>query len=183
LGFSRRRPSSDLASRGHLLPRAGEGERGLLALSLSESLRLKGKITLKKTRAVRAAVKTQDTPALPTRDEILAFIARERAVAGERTPAKIGKREIARAFQITGSDKIGLKRVLKELEAEGAVDRRRKSLSKPGACRSRRGLFARSRRRSARQAGRLGRGQGGRPDHRPEFPASPAPGYADSRPG
>ncbi|WP_246725023.1 ribonuclease R [Beijerinckia sp. L45] len=94
---------------------------------------MKGKITLKKTRAAKAAkAKAPDSPALPTRDEILAFIAREREVAGERTPAKIGKREIARAFQITGSDKIGLKRVLKELEAEGAVDRRRKNLTKPG---------------------------------------------------
>jgi ribonuclease R len=90
---------------------------------------LKGKIGLKKIRTAKAAA--APTP-VPTRDEILAFIARERAVAGERTPAKIGKREIARAFQITGSDKIGLKRVLKELEAEGAVERRRKGLTKPG---------------------------------------------------
>jgi ribonuclease R len=90
---------------------------------------LKGKITLKKTRL--AKTEAAATP-MPTRDEILAFIARERAVAGERTPAKIGKREIARAFQITGSDKIGLKKVLKEMEAEGAVDRRRKGLTRPG---------------------------------------------------
>ena len=70
--------------------------------------------------------------ALPSREEIIAFIARELEAAGERGPAKIGKREIARAFQIKGADKIGLKRVLKEMEAEGAVERRRKSLSKPG---------------------------------------------------
>ena len=70
---------------------------------------------------------------LPSRDEILAFIAREREAAGERAPAKIGKREIARAFQLKGADKIGLKRVLKEMEDEGVVERRRKGLSKPGA--------------------------------------------------
>ncbi len=60
-------------------------------------------------------------PALPTREDILAFIAREREALGEKTPSKIGKREIARAFGIRGSDKIGLKRVLKELEEEGAI--------------------------------------------------------------
>ena len=69
---------------------------------------------------------------LPSRDEIIAFIAREREAAGERAPQKIGKREIARAFQLKGADKIGLKRVLKEMEADGTVERRRKGLSKPG---------------------------------------------------
>ena len=61
-------------------------------------------------------------PALPSRAEILAFIGREQA----QSPTKIGKREIARAFSITGADRIGLKKILKELEAEGAVERRRK---------------------------------------------------------
>ncbi len=70
-------------------------------------------------------------PTLPSREDILAFIARERDAAGERAPpARIGKREIARAFGITGSDKIGLKRVLKELEDDGALARRRKGLTK-----------------------------------------------------
>jgi ribonuclease R len=68
---------------------------------------------------------------LPSRDDIIAFIARERD-AGVQAPTKIGKREIARAFQIKGADKIGLKRLLKEMEAEGAVERRRKGLSRPG---------------------------------------------------
>jgi ribonuclease R len=67
-------------------------------------------------------------PALPSRAEILAFISREQA----QSPTKIGKREIARAFSITGADRIGLKKILKELEAEGAVERRRKQLHKPG---------------------------------------------------
>lgn len=75
--------------------------------------------------------KPADVP-LPSRDEILAFIAREREAQGERAPSKIGKREIARAFQIKGADKIGLKRVLKEMEADGTVERRRKGLTKPG---------------------------------------------------
>ncbi len=74
--------------------------------------------------------------ALPTRDEVLAFIAREKAAAKAAAgsiPAKIGKREIARAFGITGSDRIGLKQILKELESEGEIERRGRTLHKAGA--------------------------------------------------
>ena len=67
--------------------------------------------------------------ALPSREDILAFIARERAGGNLQ---KIGKREIAREFGIKGSDKIDLKRILRELEDEGAVERRGKGLVKPG---------------------------------------------------
>lgn len=72
---------------------------------------------------------------LPSRADILAFIAREKefaARAGRARSDKIGKREIARAFGIKGADRIALKRLLKELEAEGAVERRHKSLHRPG---------------------------------------------------
>jgi ribonuclease R len=72
-------------------------------------------------------------PPMPSREDILAFIARERAAAGEAAPAKIGKREIARAFGIRGDDKILLKKVLKELEIEGEVTRSRKGLHEKGA--------------------------------------------------
>ncbi len=74
--------------------------------------------------------------ATPTRDDILAFIARGRATAekaGAASPGKIGKREIARAFDIKGADRIALKRMLKELELQGAVERRGRALAKPGA--------------------------------------------------
>jgi ribonuclease R len=70
--------------------------------------------------------------ALPSRADILAFIARERKSLGGRAQGKIGKREIARAFNIKGANRIALKRMLKDLEAEGAVERRHKSLHKPG---------------------------------------------------
>jgi ribonuclease R len=53
----------------------------------------------------------------PTKEEVLRFI-RE-----SETP--VGKREIARAFHLKGSDRIPLKSLLKELEREGAVDRGR----------------------------------------------------------
>ncbi|WP_255565073.1 ribonuclease R [Methylovirgula sp. HY1] len=67
---------------------------------------------------------------LPTREAILSFLKRERE-SGQST-GKIGKREIARAFSIKGADRIALKRILKELEAEGAIERRRKILHRPG---------------------------------------------------
>jgi ribonuclease R len=67
---------------------------------------------------------------LPTREDILAFLKRERE-AGQNN-SKIGKREIARAFGIKGADRIVLKRVLKELEAEGAIERHRKVLHRSG---------------------------------------------------
>jgi len=63
-------------------------------------------------------------PPLPTRAEILAFIA--------ENPGNAGKSEIARAFGIKGSDKIALKALLKEIVADGDVERRGKRLRPPG---------------------------------------------------
>ncbi|MGH6830572.1 MAG: ribonuclease R, partial [Methylocella sp.] len=68
----------------------------------------------------------------PSRDEILAFIAGECEAFGGKTRGKIGKREIARVFNVKGPARIALKRMLKDLEADGAIERRRKSLHKPG---------------------------------------------------
>jgi ribonuclease R len=73
---------------------------------------------------------------MPSREDILAFIAREReaaAQAGAALPDKIGKREIARAFGIRGDDKIVLKKILKDLELEGEIQRSRKGLHEKGA--------------------------------------------------
>ena len=55
--------------------------------------------------------KTQIAPvqALPSREEILAFIGRERKAAmeaGSPHPDKVGKREIAKAFNIKGAARI-----------------------------------------------------------------------------
>lgn len=61
---------------------------------------------------------------LPSRDEVLAFIA--------ENPGKAGKREIARAFNITGGARIGLKRLLKELTEDGHIEKNRKRLVKSG---------------------------------------------------
>ncbi|HZP18734.1 MAG TPA: ribonuclease R [Bauldia sp.] len=61
--------------------------------------------------------------ALPSREEVLAFIAEH--------PGQAGKREIARAFGVSGGDRIGLKALLKDLAADGLVERDRKRLKRP----------------------------------------------------
>ena len=84
------------------------------------------------------AKKTQDrNGALPTREDFLAFIARlttatDKSAAGKSTAGKIGKREIARAFDIGSEDRIALKRLLREMEADGALERRHRHVGKPG---------------------------------------------------
>ncbi len=63
-------------------------------------------------------------PGLPTRDQVLAFIA--------ENPGQTGKREIARAFSIKGNDKIALKALLKDLAAEGLIEKHGKRLMRAG---------------------------------------------------
>ncbi len=60
---------------------------------------------------------------IPSKDEILAWIADH--------PGESSKRDIAKAFGIKGSARIDLKRVLKELEDEGHLAKRRKSYRDP----------------------------------------------------
>src|ERR671910_3863264 len=54
------------------------------------------------------------TPGLPSRKQILDFIATSDAPAG--------KREIARAFGLSGQDKIELKTLLHDMADEGLID-------------------------------------------------------------
>ncbi|MFC7332941.1 ribonuclease R [Rhodocista pekingensis] len=51
----------------------------------------------------------------PSKDQVLEFI--------RESPTPVGKREIARAFHITGDARVLLKHLLKELEQEGAVEK------------------------------------------------------------
>jgi ribonuclease R len=60
---------------------------------------------------------------LPSKTEILNWIA--------ENPGLSAKRDIAKAFGIKGAERIELKRLLKELEGEGTLDRRRKSYRDP----------------------------------------------------
>jgi len=68
--------------------------------------------------------KSHSSSALPSREDLVAFIA--------NAPGKVGKREIAQAFNIKGGDRIWLKQMLKDLEDEGAVNRRGKRVHKAG---------------------------------------------------
>lgn len=52
---------------------------------------------------------------LPTKDQIAKFL--------RETPGEISRREIARAFNVKGDDRALLRTMLKEMEAEGALDR------------------------------------------------------------
>jgi ribonuclease R len=72
------------------------------------------------------AERRKKKPGLPTKQQILDFI--------RESPTPVGKREIARAFGISGGDRIVLKAMLKEIAAEGAVERGRgRRLSRPAA--------------------------------------------------
>jgi ribonuclease R len=64
------------------------------------------------------------TPSLPSKAELLAFIA-------ER-PGKSGTREIARAFNLKNNLRAELKRLLRELADEGKIESRRKKLHHAG---------------------------------------------------
>ena len=70
--------------------------------------------------------------ALPSRDELLAYIGGEATPDGRKPPVRITKREIARAFGVHGADKADLKLLIKDLEADGAIKRGRKTLQRQG---------------------------------------------------
>ncbi len=55
---------------------------------------------------------------MPSRDDVLKFIAEQ--------DGKVAKRDIAKAFNIKGDDRIPLKRMLREMSAEGLLDGSRK---------------------------------------------------------
>ena len=62
----------------------------------------------------------------------MAFIGGAPAPNGERAPARVTKRDVARAFGVKGEAKAELKLILKDLQAEGAVARGRKALTIQG---------------------------------------------------
>ena len=69
---------------------------------------------------------------LPSREEVIAFIGGAPAPNGERAPARVTKRDIARAFGVKGEAKAELKLLIKDLQAEGAVAHGRKALTVEG---------------------------------------------------
>lgn len=72
----------------------------------------------RKKAAKRAAAK------IPSREQVLQFVA--------ENPQRNSKRDISKAFNIKGADKIHLKAILRELIEEGKLERRGKTLSKAG---------------------------------------------------
>lgn len=67
---------------------------------------------------------TQPTE-LPDRETLIRFVA--------ENPSRSSKRDIAKAFSVRGDDRIALKQLLRELEDEGLLERRRKRLARPGS--------------------------------------------------
>jgi ribonuclease R len=67
--------------------------------------------------------KTKPT-SIPSEASILDFI--------RNSPGVVGKREIARAFNVSGAAKIGLKSILKQLEQEGKLSRNRRKVVAAG---------------------------------------------------
>ncbi len=63
--------------------------------------------------------------ARPAREDVLRFIA--------DNPERATKRDIAKAFKLKGQDRIWLKQLLREFEAEGLLAKQGKKLSRPGA--------------------------------------------------
>jgi len=73
---------------------------------------------------------TRKAPQQPSREDILAFLARERE-AGRAT--RIGVREIARAFGLKGEDRVALKRLLSTLADEGVLEKQGRRVNRKGA--------------------------------------------------
>ena len=80
----------------------------------------------------RRRANVQPPSALPSRDQLLAFIAGQAAPNGAKATGRVGKREIARAFGLKGEARSELKALIKELEAEGAIARDRTALAPVG---------------------------------------------------
>ena len=80
-------------------------------------------------RAGRDRPAEAETPiihgAVPPRDVLLRFIA--------DNPEQASKRELAKAFGLKGEARVELKALLKSFEEEGLLEKRRKSLVRPGA--------------------------------------------------
>ena len=75
-----------------------------------------------KSKKKKAAAKKAGK--LPSKQEIVDFL--------ESSPAKTGKREIARAFGVKGADRITLKNLLRTMADEGLISGSRRKLTRPG---------------------------------------------------
>src|SRR5688572_3974673 len=72
----------------------------------------------------RAMPRNRKHTGLPSKEQIIEFI------QSSETPA--GKREIAKAFGLKGEEKIGLKRLLKDMAEEGLIDGKKTAFHRMG---------------------------------------------------
>ncbi|OQP85554.1 ribonuclease R [Rhizobium rhizosphaerae] len=92
-----------------------------------------GKSTLRlgarRNRADTAVEMAPEAPiihgAVPPRDVLMRFLA--------ENPERASKREIAKAFGLKGDQRVALKNLLRALEEDGLVEKKRKALVRPGA--------------------------------------------------
>jgi len=70
-------------------------------------------------------VAKQRDKVFPSRDQIVAFV--------RAHPGEVGTREIAREFGLKNADRVELKRILRELADEGAIEKRGKKISEPAS--------------------------------------------------
>lgn len=93
-----------------------------IILTTPESI--KDRMTKKKNTSTNEKTKTKPSKnrALPSKEAILDYL--------ETSAVKLGKREIARAFNVKGDDRIVLKQLLRELVEEGRITTPRKSIRK-----------------------------------------------------
>lgn len=83
-----------------------------------------GKTKSEIARLKKAKAAKRTSRGLPSREDILAFVA--------DNPGLTGKKEIGRAFKVQGSAKIDLKAMLKEMANEGLLKKRGKRMIRPG---------------------------------------------------
>lgn len=73
----------------------------------------------------KARVAKKAAAKVPTRDQVLKFLA--------ENPQRTSKRDISRAFNVKGQDKIHLKALIRDLVDEGLIEKRGKRLAELGA--------------------------------------------------
>lgn len=78
-----------------------------------------------KRRSAKKGAPSRKAGEVPTRDEILAFVA--------DNPDRASKRDLARAFGVKGAARAELKHLLNDMQEEGLIEKRRKRLVRPGA--------------------------------------------------
>ena len=69
--------------------------------------------------------KKKKKPGLPSREALLTYL--------KENPDRTSKREVARAFGLKGQQKIDLKAMLKDLAADGLIEKRGRRFAKPGS--------------------------------------------------